>query len=505
MSGSVLRPRKLLHYGAVLILAWCAMTSVLYMGYLASYPFQVECREGAQVRSTLALAEGRNPWAAAYAPQDFNCYGVLYPGVAALLLPPGHRGVRSLRILSLAALLLAAALLGAAAGRLARSRLAGAAAGMAALGGYLFFVTPTARCDGFAALFFAAPLALLELWPGRWGLALAVLLAVAAFFTKPYAALAGPAIVLWLAGQQRWRAGLTVGLVWVLLLGVAMAVVEGLWPGYLESTLWLHANAAMRDVALIELQTRGYVIFAWPLALLAAFGAWRFGLARAARAWLLPMLLVAGVLEGWLGWHPGADLQYYLQLMQPCALLAGCALWATRPREEYWLETALVLAAWIAVYSGTVDLSRFSSINPDPWRRAETLLRSARQPLADSIMTSVMTDHGLAVADNGQTEYLDLAGRGTTGPALRAAARNWRNLWQGRLDRGELDLVFLRVGLPEPPLLRAHYRLQEQLNLPEPVELGLGVVQLNVYVPLGPAAHAPAQGSSKGFPSRRSQ
>ena len=58
----------------LLVLAW-----LLYLhGRIVVHPFQGGYLEGAMLNTTGALLAGRNPFAIANGPQDFNQYGILY-------------------------------------------------------------------------------------------------------------------------------------------------------------------------------------------------------------------------------------------------------------------------------------------------------------------------------------------------------------------------------------------------------------------------------------------
>lgn len=465
--------------------AFTALFCCLYGGYLAGFPYQVDEREGAQYRSSLAIAQGRNPWAAADAPDDFNVYGLLYPWTAAHLLPDGHRRIRDLRLLSLAALAAAALLVGAAAGRLAGSLLAGAAGGLASMAGYLFFVTPTARCDAFAALFFAAPLALAALDQGWRTLAAACALAVLAFFTKPYAAASGPALCLVLFALGRRRTALAFGAAWLAALVALAAAVEVAWPGCLESTLLLQANLAECSLGSLAKQSAAYLLAGGlPLLALACLGARRFRPPREALAWALPAAAMALLLL-WLGSNRRAFLEYHFQLLQPAAVLAAAALWKKRPPGERWLEAGLLGCALLGVRCDRVFLDRLAAADLGPWRLAEARMAQSRLPYAPPLLTSMAADQGKGVPSNGQTDALAFAGRGPSSAALRAAELDWEALWRGRLERAEADLVFSPLAAPLDPGLLRGYAREGRLCLPNLLAASDGYLQCyDVYHPI---------------------
>lgn len=462
----------------VLVLAWSAVIALLYVAYLAGFPYQLDDMEGAHLCTTLALVAGHNPWAPRYAPQDFNCYGVLFAWIAGHLLPADHRDIQALRGLNLAALGLAALLVGGTAARLARSALAGAAAGLAALGGYLFFVTPTVGCDAFAALLFIAPLALAGLGKSRRVLAGAVALAALGFFAKPYAAVAGPAICLLLAGQGRWRASFAVGLAWAVLLAALAVGAELAWPGYLESTTLLQAKGVTYSFPYMIHQSEYYLRAAgFPLLLLAAVAVFRFRVSRVTLAWTLPALAMLALLVLWLGWNSGAFLEYYFQLLHPTALLAVSALWGGRPAGERWLEAGLVYCAVLSVGVGTCVMGRFVSMDYYAWHEAEGMVAAARLPLVPPLLTSVATVFGKPISDNGSTRALALEGAALSGPALRRAFQQWQSVWNRRLLEHRVDLVFSSEASPVAPALLKGYVRLKRICLPETVAVSDAYIQ----------------------------
>ncbi|HTB23120.1 MAG TPA: hypothetical protein VK914_10485 [bacterium] len=487
-------PLRLGLWFLVLVLGWCALKAALYSGYLCGYPYQVDSREAPQMRSALAMEQGRNPWAPAFAPQDYNCYGPLYPLIAGRLLPKDHQGIQDFRALSLAALALAALLVGLGAARLSGSGLGGCAGALAALGGYLFFVTPTARCDAFASLFFIAPL-VLAILISRWpSLALCALLSALAFLVKPYAAAAGPLLCLVLWGQGRRRAALGLGLLWALCLAACVAWAQLTWPGYLESTVLLLGKMGI-SLPYLLFQTSAYLRAALPLLLLVTVALWRFRGRRRAWAWALPALAVF-LLMLWLGGNAGALLEYHFQMLHPCLILAAAALWSGRPASERWLEAGLVWCALLSVNYGTGFMGRFVHADFSGWHEAEALVASSRRPLLPPLLTSVATDFGKPVADNGLSEFLVSVGRGPSAAAIRQGGQDWKASWELGLKERSVDLVVCDPAHPPAPALLAGYVQVGRLCVPELLSLEPSYTDCYpVYRPRQGAVDHPSKGN----------
>lgn len=469
------RAASLLAGLAVLALLWASVRAGQYAWNLAAFPYQVEAREAAQVRTTLALAEGANPWGPGRAPSDYNSYGLLYPWTALQVLPASlQRDIRAYRVLSLAALLAGALLLIAALRRSAAPWLVAWGAGLAWLGANLHFVTPTARCDAFAALLFLAPfLAVLDRdTRGAW--ALAGLLSVLAFFSKPYAVLAGPLLALGLWVRGRTRAALLFGAGWALLLAAAVAWVELRYPGYLEATTLEHARSTHLDWGYLLTKDWTYVRgLAWPILLLLAGALWGRRHGRALLAELTPLAGVLILLQGFMGRHTGAYLQYHFHLLHPLLILAGFTAWRRTGLGWRWPTAAFTVAAVAGVSFGTQRLAHLRQADLQSWRRAELLIRASAHPFAGPELCSVLTAEGKPVYDNGQTEFL-MDAAGPLGPALRASVLDSQAEFRRRLLAGGIDLLIIPDSPALPAALRSRYQDLGLLALPLPVELDPG-------------------------------
>ncbi len=421
-----------------------------YSAWVVSNPWPLESREAAQLQSTRALSQGRNPWQPSFAVTDYNCYGVLLPWTAAHLLPASALSLRGLRALGLLVLLLAAGLLGLAAFRLCASQPAAWAAALAVLGGWMHFVTPTARSDAMAAAFLVMPACLLWIWPGRGTALLAALLAALALFTKPYAALAGPLIIGAFMVRGRIRDALSWGLCWAFFQALFIFYVLRRWPGYFEATLGLHAAAVTRSGPWAWLQFKTYLLqVAWPLLLGLGWARWQRGvwLDRGSLAVVAAVFLALALS---MAWHPGAWLQYFFHLLHPALILALLAQWGKEPPFARGLLLALTLGALLSVVFGTAALSRFEAGRPQNWALARQLVRGSQLTMAPGLLSELLAQEQRAISDNGQTEYLDLA-RGPQGPALRQALAEHRARWQADLLSGKVDLVFQNSQAPLPP------------------------------------------------------
>ncbi|HXC63458.1 MAG TPA: hypothetical protein VNZ67_03820, partial [bacterium] len=410
------------------LLALAALQWGRYGAVLAGFPYQVEQREGATLRSAVALKQGLNPWSPDHLLQDINVHGILEPWLAAKLLGPAVDRLELHRALGLALLCCGAGLLFWALRAGTQDPLAAAAGALAWLGANTFFIGVAVRNDALAALLFLAPLALWRLRGRDWTLALAVALAAVAVLAKLYAPLGGMLVALGLWIEGRRRAGLAVALGLALGLAAVYLAMDRAFPLYWAGC-WTSNTGAPISPDYMGVQTRAYLLkMGWPLLALAL---WRMRPALAAapgRAAYGQALAVLALLSLWLGLNTGAYLQYYDQLLQPVLLLAAAqgplAGWRRQLRRA-----GLALAAVLAVHSSSVNvMRRFVPGLRGAWGQAEANLARARLPLAPDLFTAALTRQGREIWDNGHSSSLPLS----VSPALRQVYAVGLQRWRSR-------------------------------------------------------------------------
>ena len=464
-------------------LAYMAVRALRYADALISFPYQVDWREAAPLRSALAINQGRNPWDPAWVAEDGSLYGVGFPWLAGRLLPAAWLTLGGLRAFSIALLAGAAAAVGACGRRLGASRLGAAAAALLVFSGFLFSVTPLARGDSLAVAGLVGPLALVVLAPGRrWALAAAAALGALGVLAKAYAGFALVWVVLVLAMEGRRRDAAFFVLAWGLALAVGAGLALRCYPGALETSFITVAGNSLLW-PWVGHQNMLYLVWAaWPLPLLLA-GAWlRARPDRRGWAWLAVLGAAVAVIELVLGRNTGAILTYYFQFLHPAAALCLLAL-AARPgrHEPLWTAAGLGLAAYLTLALATQPLEPLQQVDLRPWRQADAWVAGARRPYLPQLFCSMATAHGKPVCDNGHTNGLDQLGLGPSAPAIRTALAAHQADWQRALDKADCDLVLMeRNALVPTPVLKG-YRLEGVLCVGTPANIRQHNACFDVY------------------------
>jgi hypothetical protein len=482
------RALQLLLWGLLTLGAW----QLLHLGeVLTHFPYQVETREGATVRTAIALEEGRDPWAPGNIVQDGNVHGLLEPLLAAELLGDHvgrvewHRGY-ALLVLSAGAFLIFLVL------REFKHDALGATAGaMAWAGANVFFIGATARNDALAAFLFLAPLALWLLRGPSWTLALAALLAALAVLAKLYAPLGGVLMILglWIEGRRRTAA-------WVSAIFLAFLVIFGSAVNHAFPLYWqamaINLGDAVAEPSYLWEQSKAYLLhMAWPLFALYLWRLWSgsraFPLARALNT---QTALVILLLSCWLGLNKGAWLQYYTQLLEPLLILAIAYPPLTGWRSEL-RKGALVAAAALAISWSCVPLKRFGPFTDSCWSGIPTNIAKTRLPLLPAVFTTMLTQQGQEVFDGG---HADVFARSDAAPPLSRAYAASIELWRQRLKSGQVDLVlFPENGISPFAAYLGLYHQTGNLCFPVPMDQPSGVECYQVYLRKVPGKAAEAK------------
>jgi hypothetical protein len=411
-------------------LAWL----IALWGRMAVSPAPQEMREGALVLTTLALLDGRNPYAAAGLPLAANLYGILYPLAVvpfAWVLGPGlatHRLVAGLGIGIATWLVWRGA-------RQAGARpLPALLAALLCLAGWLYWVGPTVRPDGIGlacmlgALVVAAPD---PASPRRFGAALA--LSLLGFAAKIYF-VGGIFIVaahVFLA--HSWRRGLG--------FGIAAAAATAGWAGILALALPLWARlvlganlgATNYDTAHLARQSLDWAIFSLPLLAAAATA-----LAVLPRArwrgqpgfWAFAALCGLAVLLASLGGHGGAHMTYFFHLLTPPLAVAVVAAAGEAAAPARALVLALPATALLNAHWFVLDPDRFAPAEAR-FAVAADAIAAASAPLVTTEFAALAALAGHAPIETGHSEY-------ALGPEGREAMRA---MIAARLAAGTHDLV----------------------------------------------------------------
>jgi len=397
-------------------------------------PAPQEMREGALVMTTLALLDGRNPYASAdplaAGLAGGNLYGILYPlavAPAALVLGPGlatHRLVNGL------ALLLAALQVWRGARAAGAARLPALLAALLSLSGWLYWVGPTVRPDGvglalmLGALVVAAPD---PASPRRFAAALA--LSLAGFAAKIYFVGGVLIVAAYVMLFVSWRRGLAMGAAAVAATCLWALLIEMLMPGWGALVLRANIGATSYDIGHLARQGWDWLVFSLPLLAGLAAGLrclprtrWRGG----AGFWGFAALCGLAVLLVSLGGHGGAHMTYFFHLLTPPLAVAVAAAMGEAEAPRRALLLALPVAVGLNAHWFVLDPARFAEAEARFAVAAEALAAAA-SPLVTTEFAALAALAGHAPVETGHTEYMlpaaeQAALRQRLAEALRARA-----------------------------------------------------------------------------------
>ena len=384
---------------AVAGFAWLGM---VYLRMLVS-PAPQEMREGALVVTTLALLDGRNPYAPGMLAAAGNLYGIVYP-LAVLPVawlfgagPAVHRAVAGLGV-ALAAWLLWRLL--------RREGVDRAVAGLATalvVAGWLYWVGATVRPDGVGVALMMAAYAIAARRPEdprRFALCLAAsLLGLAAklYFVFPAGVVAAYVFVF-----RSWRRGLAFGIATLAGIAATLILLGALLPGYAVLVLGANLAATGYDAGHLLRQSRDWAVFSLPL--LVALAAVLVRRARPPAFWTFAAACALAALLVALGGHTGAHMSYFFHLLSPPLTLAvlGAGARATAPGRA--LVLSLPLAMLLNAHWFPLDPDRFAEAEAR-FAAARRLMAAAEAPLVTTELAAAAALEGLPATETGHSEY----------------------------------------------------------------------------------------------------
>ena len=376
-------------------------------------PAPQEMREGALVLTTLALLDGRNPYASAdpltAGLSGGNLYGILYPlAVApfALVLGPGlgtHRLVNGL------ALLVAAGLVWRGARRAGAARLPALLAALLSLAGWLYWVGPTVRPDGvglalmLGGLVIAAPA---PSSPRRFAAALA--LSLGGFAAKIYFVGGVVIVAAYVALFVSLRRGVALGVAAAVAIALWAFLLASLMPGWGALVLSANLGATSYDLGHLLRQGWDWLLFSLPLIAGLASALWRLPPWRwsgEARFWGFAALCGLGVLLVSLGGHGGAHMTYFFHLLTPPLAIAVAAAIGEAEAPRRALVLALPVAVVLNAHWFVLDPDRFAAAEGRFAVAAEALAR-ASAPLVTTEFAALAALAGHTPVETGHSEYM---------------------------------------------------------------------------------------------------
>jgi hypothetical protein len=473
------------------------------------YPYQHEYREGAPLQVVRAFLDGKNPYSFGMQPAYTYVYGFLYP----LLNTPISRTLgltlANARIMSWLYAMAAAFLV---------FRFSRRAIGSAALAGLLavtfLFSDPEraiAQPEALGVLLLLGSM-LIPLW-GRFSplsLSLGVLLSLLGFYTKPYylIGLGYTAAYLFIFRSKGraivYFAGALAGL------ALSMALINRVFPAYLNDCFFHHQNVATYSFAHLVYQLKGYA--ARNLFLLALASILVVVLLRPVRDRQLGLSLldpcrplVTGVrlnlyfevsalviISLWLwklGGHLGGGRGTYLNRMLSPVLVLMVATRLGGRSWSVWSKCAAVCC--LLAFLGFACRDQYALVRRlDGYRQQvavlERVLADKQNVLNTPNTVSILLERGRPVYDSGQSVYFNsgdsaFARRYVYGDAVPEAQRNYLKDVNQKVQSKFFDAVLVPPWEPWniPKMLSSYYGRTATYQYPTL----WGTLPVDVWVP----------------------
>jgi hypothetical protein len=373
----------------------------------------METRDGAMIATTVALLDGRNPYAIDGLMQTGNVYGIGY-NLAVLpiaeLIGPGyvaHRLVSAFAIFGACLILLRWL-------RIAGLGIIDSLLGTAlAYAGFIYFTGAVVRPDGLGIFLMLAAVEALRRgdcdarsFAACLGLSL-LGLACKLYYVWPAFA-AASYVFLW---RDR-RRGFAYGLAAIAATAAALALMQALLPGYGPFVLVANLRDVDYDAAWLLRQIGDWALFDLPL-VLALAASLLLERARIGRDFGLfggMSLLGTLALLGILGGHTGAHLSYFFQLLTPYLVVVALAKAARHKFALGLFRLSLPVAILANAHWFPLDPVRIAKAGDD-FSVARDLIRSSRESLATSEFAGILAEARRPVADTGHSAYLVNAAR----------------------------------------------------------------------------------------------
>jgi hypothetical protein len=396
-------------------------------------PYTLNYGEGPLLDQAVRLARGENIYQADLStpPYTITNYPPLYVLAQVPFVERFGPAFWYGRLISLISVIAAALFLGLTVQAISKDWIAGIDAGLTLPAiPYLFYWSALARIDSLAlALSMAGLCVIVRGYQRRWGLILAVLLFVAAAYTRQTYLLAAPLaafVYVWGRGE-RFRALAFAVMLGCLVLGIFAVVLVGTRGGIFFHIITANVNALNPDLITHHANelTQNFPILLAAGAIYLVIGL-IFG--RPAY-WLIAPYLVGAVIVALTISKVGSDVNYLFELSAAFCFAAGGMIALTRRWFPLRAASLLLLAA--AVYMATsLTVSQYQPIlyrsaHPDtPVDKLVELIRSSSEPIiADEQMGLLALNGKPILFQPFEMSQLALAGLWNQQPFLDALAR----------------------------------------------------------------------------------
>ncbi|MGQ9662658.1 MAG: hypothetical protein ACUVWX_10045 [Kiritimatiellia bacterium] len=499
----------------------------LWAGLLsADYP--LEYRENAMILTTALMREGRNPFAVEEQPAFTNGYGFFYHWLVYPVALLSRADFTVHRIASDLCLAGCCVLLFWILRKDGVPILVAASAAVVLLVNLAFDVSSLARPDGLGLLLMLACLIVpygARFAPGS--LVAAALLALAAFYTKPYFLFGLGCLGSYLLLFVNVRSAFVFGSAFLVGMVVTAPAVRALYPCYFTNVIYAQWGVIHCDWRHLALHGGRFALLNAGLILILALTCvgkkqqkkgevgsasseteanreervglgltwiWKAPIIRRT-LWTYPghLLLLGTVSVLWMGQHIGQGLLYYRQLLLPfliwlCALRIVRRLAAGQRAVQFSVGILLLGQLSLLLAYGLDKGPRLWKDHTREWAEIHRLLVSCGQVYHDAPLAHLMFREGRTVYDNGHT-YLALLVR--PGPAFWVppgySESTYSYLRKGALALANrefdlLALTSLNDGFFDAlSVAGTGYRLTKKLPLPLP--FNSEAIRLSIYEP----------------------
>jgi hypothetical protein len=473
-----------------------------------SYPYQLEYREGAGLVAAEDFMNGENPYELNLQPQHTYSYGFLYPLLASFVAKNlgntllTHRAITYFFLIATCLIVFLVLLK-------MKTGIIAAFAGMTLLHQSMIYASNTAIARPEGLGIFLMTLAIVIPWQwkfSRLSLYSSILFGLLAFMTKQYYSFSFVAIAVYLfifIGKKRSLEFFITSLVSLV---ITFAILDAIFPMYLENTIYVHLRNAtysysyMKDQVAVFAEVNVYLILIVVLSLMVfiyeslirrkneTISQVVDEIKRTARfrsfhlfdkpllecrvdlyfAVVLLLALVVFMIN--LGGHKGNYMAAYMFQLGSCFMIIVVFQTLQLAKNLAFRTFACILLIFtmnIEFSPQKYEFERYSSC----FKQIEELVKRSSNPLNSPEMVSLMLQNDKPVFNSGHTEYfLCVDSTAICKGSVLARYEEFKREVSNKIINKEFDAIFLTEGYYSPfvdiTLLYQNYSLQSKLCTP---------------------------------------
>jgi hypothetical protein len=507
------RLRQRLHLGLLLSAIALAALAAVFMVWNIFRPYPLSARENSDLFVTSNLLKGLNPYALEQHPIYLYVYGIIY----ALVVYPfaevfGATAMVSRTVSDVFIVLNCGVFFWGM--RVSRVPQALAFCGALLLFSHLALNDCSPGPNSLGLFFMFLSIVVPFAMDFKWGSVMAgILLAILAFYTKPYFVIGAPLLISYLFLFRSKSKGIVTAISFVLLMIATAKAVTFLLPLYFTDIFYNNYNVARVFYSIRHLFHVGILYFPLGIGLVALL-VWRLRNsppdAKPLMIWppqinyldpgkplfmkpsfewvtyILIACLTVYVIK--MGPHAGALLSYVYHLVTPFliwrAFIVAGVEWPEKTEPLLFLQASVVLVAGFLVLPMIIIHQRDHT--PD-WRHAADLISSHRRVLGVGALAGILSAQGKEVYDAGQTEYYPYSFDHNPSPlmdAYKLRCQQYESDLEQKVRNREFDVIMCfspnLPALPVSPLLISQYYHKVESF---PLEMTFESHQMDVWEP----------------------